>query len=206
MTVVAWDGTTLAADKRGVVGCMPVTTTKIFNLGERGLLGYSGEQSFGEAMLYWYKQGASEDTFPAHQRDSADCASVIVVRKGRVIKYDRTPYPIEIHERQVAIGSGRDFALAAMYCGKSAVEAVEIACKFDVYCGNGVDALSAKPVSKLTDWVSADEKPIPLNVWVLAKNTDEIAMVWKDQIDELIYAAPQGGLIPFRPTHWMHLP
>ena len=35
----------------------------------------------------------------------------------------------------------RDFALAAMHLGKSAREAVEVACALDVFCGNGIDTL-----------------------------------------------------------------
>ena len=40
-----------------------------------------------------------------------------------------------------AIGSGRDFALAAMALGHSAIEAVTVAGRFDTASGNGFDAL-----------------------------------------------------------------
>jgi hypothetical protein len=43
----------------------------------------------------------------------------------------RWPLPAE----KWAIGSGRDFAVAAMSVGKSAAEAVAIACQFDCYSG-----------------------------------------------------------------------
>jgi ATP-dependent protease HslVU (ClpYQ) peptidase subunit len=43
-----------------------------------------------------------------------------------------------------ALGSGRDFALAAMYLGKNAREAVEIAMEFDLETGKGVDCLEVE--------------------------------------------------------------
>jgi hypothetical protein len=43
----------------------------------------------------------------------------------------------ESNEAFCAMGSGRDFALAAMHLHKSAADAVLIASLFDVYCGNG---------------------------------------------------------------------
>lgn len=41
-------------------------------------------------------------------------------------------------ERPFAIGSGRDFALAAMDMGATAKEAVEMAAKRDVYTGGTI--------------------------------------------------------------------
>jgi ATP-dependent protease HslVU (ClpYQ) peptidase subunit len=44
----------------------------------------------------------------------------------------------------MAWGSGRDFALGAMAMGATAREAVAVACRFNVYCGNGIDAFDLK--------------------------------------------------------------
>lgn len=44
-------------------------------------------------------------------------------------------------DRPFAIGSGRDFALAAMDMGASAKEAVEAAAKRDVYTGGTIRTL-----------------------------------------------------------------
>lgn len=40
---------------------------------------------------------------------------------------------VEIEERMCAVGSGYQFALGAMAAGKSAKQAVEIACRYDIY-------------------------------------------------------------------------
>lgn len=35
---------------------------------------------------------------------------------------------------------------------------------------------------------------------------DECAMAWLDRIDDQWYYAPQGGVLYWKPTHWMPLP
>ena len=139
MTVIAWDGSTLAADKRAVNGTLPRTTTKIFRT-EGRLVGTSGDQSVALQMLDWYRNGREAKDFPKRAED--DSASLLVIEPNRSVwMYTTGPVAAEFHDRQFAIGSGRDFAIAAMHLGKSAREAVEIACMFDNYCGNGIDAL-----------------------------------------------------------------
>lgn len=141
MSVIAWDGHTLAGDRRAVLGGLIRTTQKIFAVGD-SLVAYAGNADAGEEVMAWYKAGAAPETFPASQRNEDTWAGLMVIRPGGVIwKYERTPYPVKFPPQQFAIGSGRDFALAAMHCGKTAAEAVEIACLFDNGCGNGVDTL-----------------------------------------------------------------
>lgn len=59
----------------------------------------------------------------------------------------------------------------------------------------------------------ADWKPIgtcPHNQRVLIQNNaspdDEIAMAWLDRMDDVFYYAPQGGIVYWKPTHWMPIP
>ena len=142
MSVIAWDGKTLAADKRASCGSYFRTTTKIFKHGP-ALVGYSGDQSAGEEVFAWFRDGHNADKFPASQRDRDDYAGLLVVwYDGELWKYERTPFPLKYPPQQFAIGSGCDFALAAMYCGKTASEAVEVACQFNIWCGNGIDTLT----------------------------------------------------------------
>jgi ATP-dependent protease HslVU (ClpYQ) peptidase subunit len=143
MSVIAWDGKTLAADKRATFGGnLILTTTKIRRIGNM-LVGYAGGADFGEQMVQWVADGADPADFPTGQRDKDDWAGVLVLRPGQpVARYERTPYPILFEDRCVAVGSGRDFAMAAMYLGCDAKRAVEVACALDVNCGNGVDVLT----------------------------------------------------------------
>ncbi len=142
MSVIAWDGNTLAADKRASSGTLIGTTTKIFRIDQATLCGYTGDAAFGEQMVAWYKAGAHPEAFPASQRDKDDWARLIVVKQGfSPFEYERTPHPIRNEDTLRAWGSGRDFALAALHLGKTAKEAVELACRLDSACGNGVDTL-----------------------------------------------------------------
>lgn len=142
MTVIAWDGQTLAADKRASVGNVVRTCTKIFrHNGE--LFGYAGMAAFGEQLLTWYKNGADPKDYPPSQRDKDDYAELLVIKADGIIqKFERTPYPISYQDKTFAIGSGRDFALAAMALGCNATAAVELTCTLDTGCGSGVDTLT----------------------------------------------------------------
>lgn len=142
MSCIAWDGYTLAADKRASLGTLIRTTTKIYRSGD-ALIGYAGGADFSEQMRAWFDRGAKPDDFPESQRDKEDWAGLLVIRKGQPIaRYERTPYPVYFDDKQFAIGCGRDFALAAMYLGKTAREAVEVAIALDSGCGNGIDTLT----------------------------------------------------------------
>lgn len=142
MTVIAWDGVMLAADKRAVnCGLGTGTVTKIHRF-DGGLCAFSGDLDIGMQMVAWVQDGAKPEAFPAHQAE--DCAaSFMVIRPGGVIlAFERTPIPLRFEERQRAMGSGRDYALAAMHLGCDARRAVEVACHFDTGCGNGIDTLT----------------------------------------------------------------
>ena len=140
MTVIAWDGKTLAADRRAVSGGGIVrTVTKIMRHGD-ALLGITGEWDPGAELREWWIAGADPATFPASARENN--ATLIVVTRERIASYCRGPYPLVIEERRCAWGSGRDFAEAAMYLGKDARLAVEVACVFQSDCGNGLTALT----------------------------------------------------------------
>lgn len=140
MTVIAWDGRTLAADKRATSGGgIARTVTKIQRHGD-ALLALTGNWDKAVEVREWWKAGAEPAAFPAEGRK--DEATLIVIQPGRIVTYCSGPYPMEIEAKAVAFGSGRDYAEAAMYLGQSAVCGVEIACHFQTDCGNGIDALT----------------------------------------------------------------
>lgn len=141
MTTIAWDGKTLAADKRSSCGTLIVTTTKIRRVGA-ALVGWTGDQDAGELMAKWFADGADPAKWPEHQKDKEMWSRLIVVDASGARFYERLPVAIAVEDRFAAWGSGRDFAYAAMYLGESARKAVEIACVFDSGSGNGIDELS----------------------------------------------------------------
>lgn len=143
MTIIIWDGTTLAADKRSVVGGTPITITKIFRLKDGRLFGGAGIAAAANAMHNWIEQGADPDKFPELQKDKDDWSRVIVIDLDKkVYEYERTPYPSLIESLPYAIGSGKDAALTTLWLGHTISEAINMAARVDIDCGNGTDFLT----------------------------------------------------------------
>lgn len=142
MTVIAWDGKILAADKQCGYGGMRSTVTKIFRVGDL-LVGGAGDFTLVLAMIEWVRRGRSVGDFPDLQRSKDDWQALMVIEPdGSISTYERTPYPVRYEQKQFAIGSGREFAMGAMYMGANAVRAVEAAIALEVNCGVGIDTLN----------------------------------------------------------------
>lgn len=144
MTVIAWDGKMLAADKMAVSFGVCVTTTKIRRLASGEVLAWCGDQDAGELLAKWYADGKDLCKWPDIQKDKDSWCRLIVADTNGARFFERQPISVEVEDQFAAWGSGRDFALAAMYLGKNAREAVEVACLFESSCGNGVDAFILK--------------------------------------------------------------
>jgi ATP-dependent protease HslVU (ClpYQ) peptidase subunit len=140
MSVVVWDGKTLAADKQMSNGNLRRTGRKIWKHKDT-LIGGTGNAVPIQALLNWYMGGCVVADFPEMCKSEDMSASLIVVtRDGIVRRFENGPYPIEYEDPLYADGSGRDFAYGAMKMGADARQAVEVACEFDVHCGRGVDS------------------------------------------------------------------
>lgn len=145
MTVIAWDGKTLAADRLVCFGGTRAHVTKIRRVGDL-IIGGAGATELIYAMLDWFDKGADPKEFPTSQRERNNCPSILVVtRDAKILHYESTPDPIVIENKFWAIGSGSTFALAAMHLGRDSREAVEVACALDSNCGNGIDMLTLEP-------------------------------------------------------------
>jgi 20S proteasome alpha/beta subunit len=143
MTCIAWDGRVLAADKRASSAGYGSTVTKIVRTSAGELLGVSGDFGAGQALMTWYQSGANPDSFPDN-RDANDSyrARLLVIDAGpRIRIFESTAYAMTIEDKCYAMGSGRDYALAAMHLGRNSRKAVEVACTLDSGCGNGIDTL-----------------------------------------------------------------
>ena len=142
MTVIAWDGKTLAADKMACSVGYGYTVTKVHRLRDGSIVAFSGDGDHAMALLAWLNAARDPAAYPEAQKDNEASALVVRHDDGSVWSYGKTPYPQRIECALYAMGHGRDFALAGMHCGLSAREAVELACRLDVFCGNGVDTLT----------------------------------------------------------------
>lgn len=159
MTTIAYKDGVLAADTRATGACgIKSRFTKIYRLTSkvdpvRGpvLLGLTGDIYMAMRFKDWMEAGGVPTLHDWIDGDQTECDALIVHKSGlysgsqlcRIVPNDE-PYWAE--------GSGAHYAMAAMYCGKSAIEAVRVAAHFDSYTGGRIvsEVLDPpKPTSKV---------------------------------------------------------
>lgn len=155
MTTIAWDGKTLAADSQATLSDLvcslheqkiytpgdgvtwTVADTPVVAIGCAGDCGaeFELQDKLAEGLAY-----ATE--FPP----ASNFCVIAVIGRGRVYVIGKNKEDarasISLQCEPYAIGSGGVVALTAMKCGKSAVEAVDVAIDLDIYSGGGVQAYS----------------------------------------------------------------
>lgn len=141
MTVVAWDGVSMAADRWGEYYTTKTRRTKIKRVGPN-LVGCAGAVYASEQVLKWFEAGADPERYP--KIPETDAISVLVTGPDGLRLYEKGPHPMWLENKFFAIGSGGDAAMAAMYLGCPARRAVEVACEVATSCGGGVDVLTLK--------------------------------------------------------------
>jgi len=147
MTVIAWDGDSLAADKASENCGMVLRVTKIRKLGSGEVIAWCGKMENGLALARWYADGAEIDHWPSFQRTD-DWSRLIVANEEHVFFYEQEPERQFVDEPFCAWGSGRDFAIGAMAMGANAAKAIEIASKYNIFCGLGCDSIRVRKKEK----------------------------------------------------------
>ncbi len=144
ITIVCWDGKTLAADRRVTSGHTISTTTKIFRTKD-GIIGFAGCASGINAFLAWFNNTRDAMNFPEILYDPDYGVFALFINQQKEIwEFDYNCSPYLLTAKYVAIGSGDETALACMACGKTSAEAVKIVSKLNSSCGNGIDVLTLK--------------------------------------------------------------
>lgn len=136
MSVIAWDGSALAADRMGNASGMRQLTTKVVRTRSGHVLAWAGVQEIGLMRAAWYQSGAEPKHWPT-QHDG-ELTHLILLRDGQIFVFENLPVPQPLEEAFCAWGSGRDYAMGAMAAGASAAKAVQIASRYEVDCGLGV--------------------------------------------------------------------
>ena len=143
MTIVVWDGTTLAVDRGVTDGFTMWEQDKAWKLDDIVITG-SGHMASVIAMRDWYMNGSNPDTFPNKLVMGDNYSELIVVSRAGLIRFEKTYIPFEHGHNKCAFGSGKDFAYGALAMGATAEQAVSIANHFSIHCGMGVDVYSFK--------------------------------------------------------------
>lgn len=144
MTIIAWDGTTLSADKEaGTQYIKSTRTTKIHRLSNGWLVGIAGDSAVARELLEWIKAGAVPKNFPEECRPgkSHSAKALVITLDREILVYECGPYPIQFEGKFHAIGAGSDAALAVLYLGHNSILAVQVASQICNGCGGGIDTL-----------------------------------------------------------------
>jgi len=149
MTVIAWDGKIIAADKQASHCGLKREVTKLF-ISTKGneVLGFSQDYENGLGLIEWYNEGAVRRDWPAWQTETS-WGRLVVAGHKYLFCYEQLPFKQLYSVDPTAFGSGRDFALGAMAAGADAIRAVEIACRFSDSCGMGIDAYDLETMQKI---------------------------------------------------------
>lgn len=141
MTVIAFDGRTVAADKQATSGYVKATTTKLMRHGDE-VLAASGHVDGMVAMFAWYRSDQDPGNFPNKGIPEKDHTSLYIFKAGCPVRiYERMPIPFILEDPLIAGGCGKEVALGAMHAGANARRAVEIACQLMDGCGMGIDVM-----------------------------------------------------------------
>lgn len=143
MTVIAYKAGVMAADKQSTYDGLGHKTTKIRRFGDGSIGGCAGATTICRALLEWYASGADPKEYPDKE---SECYMLVVQPGGRILFYDKSSVPAVFEDEFIAIGSGRDFAIAVMDMGGSAEDGVRMATKWNTSCGQGIDTLRLEDI------------------------------------------------------------
>ena len=71
-----------------------------------------------------------------------DFAAMLIGPNKQCYRLEDKLVAFQVESSFHAVGSGRDFAIAAMHLGKTAREAVELACLYDIYTGGPITEIT----------------------------------------------------------------
>lgn len=138
MSVVVWDGKSLACDRGVTDGVTLWEYAKLRMFKDYAIAGI-GNQTDVKRLMDWYVAGAHPAAYPT----GISSADIFVARGNTLYHFEKSPYPLHYGDTKVAFGTGKDFAFGALAMGATAAQAVEVACKFSTTCGHGVDVYEA---------------------------------------------------------------
>jgi hypothetical protein len=134
MTVIVATKTAMYSDSSCTVGDSYYPCYKIVRYkGE--LLGVAGKNRSIEKFIRWY-QGTRKQMMDFNElEDGGDSFSVIILNKKGIFYYEDCSLRDEVLRDFHGCGTGWPAAHAALLCGKSPREAIELACKTTSGCG-----------------------------------------------------------------------
>jgi ATP-dependent protease HslVU (ClpYQ) peptidase subunit len=134
MTTIAYRAGVLAADTQMIQGTSVIgQTVKIVRRKDGVLCGGAGDLAWVQGFQRWFLEGEEGDPPPLD-----DASKGLIIRPKKPIEMFEEFGAIEWTSPFVAIGSGKEFALGAMYVGATAEQAVRAAMVLDPFTGGKV--------------------------------------------------------------------
>lgn len=164
MTTIAFDGRYLVADSLANQGGLRLSVNKLqegmFCDGMKYIFGLSGDIADMRVVLTQLNSTASLQAALEHNWEQwynkSDLQPGVILCVPGARSYTMAGSVWMLLDGPHACGHGRDYALAAMECGRSAVEAVSIAAQFDLFTGG--DTKCVDTVLHFNDSTSGDSK------------------------------------------------
>lgn len=148
MTCVATNGKEMTADGRVCTGALIVSdeADKIFHAADGSVVGVAGDMSTVALIKRWFDDGEEWDCHPAVKRQDPDDTAfdALVLRPDGRVQFMSEHFTFVPYAVPAAIGSGSEIARAAMMCGKTPAEAVELAARCITTVGGKIRTLAPK--------------------------------------------------------------
>ena len=150
MTVIAYDGRFVGADRMATVGSSTHTMLKLFRWRNKAL-SFDGDAGHGAMLAEWFRQGADPAKYPQPTPVSSggvSWASLHVFQWGTpILTYEGSAYPLMVMDTIFGAGSGGGHAEGALAMGATVEKAIEIASTHASGCGFGMDVVDLKELS-----------------------------------------------------------
>jgi ATP-dependent protease HslVU (ClpYQ) peptidase subunit len=143
VTTAAWSAKegVLATDTQVTSGNRKFRTHKVARLPCGGLIAGTGNLVHILKVTRWVQAGYDEAAKPDFGDDEEGQFECLIIQgDGQVVLLDDDMEPMPVTDEFIAIGSGGCYAMGALACGKTAVEAVKIAAQFDAATSEPVEA------------------------------------------------------------------
>jgi hypothetical protein len=174
MTTVAFDGRYLAADTMAHRNGVPsnLLQPKI-DMCEGFAYGLSGGwiAAFGD-LIAWHRNGARVNEFPEPLKTLKGGVMIVELATARAwVVTSECPWMDE-EAAPFSNGSGGDFAVGAIDCGRTAMEAVQVASRRDVHTNDTIDFIDLEwPARGVQRWDGvmpsmAHPMPYPEPIWI----------------------------------------
>ena len=143
MTTIAFDGKIIAGDtlSSDSWGLKREINDKVIR-GKYILIGAAGESAqirkWRNVVIDMPIKKLLQHGYPDYELGKNDPQIIVIDTNSKTCYRHDGGLFLEVNEHFYAIGSGRDYALAAMHLGKSAINAIKVAAVFDINTGSKV--------------------------------------------------------------------